>query len=214
MKLYFSPSSPYTRKVLVSAIELGIRDRIELLDCNVHMINRDQNVVARNPLGQVPTLILADGTGVYDSRVICEYLHMQVSGSQLFPSENAPRLRALVEQALADGLLNAALLGRQEITLRPKEKYWDAWSGAQMAKINDALDRYNKDVAALGVRVDIGTIAAACAISYLDFRYPDFDWRTSRKPLASWYETLSKRPSFEATQLGKRANEAGIAKSG
>ena len=163
MKLYFSPSSPYTRKVLVSAIELGIRDRIELLDCNVHMINRDQSVVAKNPLGQVPTLILDDGTGVYDSRVICEYLHMQVPGSKLFPSDPAPRLQALIDQALADGLLAAALLGRQEITLRPKEKYWDAWSGAQMAKINDALNRYDRDVGRWGNRIDIGTISAGCA---------------------------------------------------
>ena len=201
MKLYFSPASPYVRKVLVSAIELDLESHIERLACAVGVINRDPTVVAHNPLGQVPTLIIADGTELHDSRVICEYLDMQAGGGRLFPKESAPRFRALVEQSIADGLLDAAVLGRQEVTQRPKEKSWDGWRNAQLAKITSVLDRMETSARTFDDRFDIGPITTACALSYLDFRYVEFDWRSGRSALTEWYGSLAARPSMVRTAL-------------
>lgn len=200
MKLYFSPASPFVRKVLATAIELGLDGRIERLDCSVHVIRRDAAVVANNPLGQVPTLIADDGTSFYDSRVICEYLDALDGGAKIFPPVGPARWRAVIDQALADGLLDAALLGRQELTLRPPEKSWEPWREAQMKKITDSLDRMQAGAATLAGRVDIGTITYACALGYLDFRYPDFDWRSGRAALADWFAAFRQRPSIAGTE--------------
>ena len=116
MKVYYSPASPFVRKVLVSAHELGLADRIELLSCAAHPINRDQEIVAHNPLGQVPTFFTDDGSVIYDSRVICEYLDSFSPGRLLGSGES--RWRALTEQSLADGLLDAALLARYETAVQ------------------------------------------------------------------------------------------------
>ena len=204
MKMYFSPSSPFVRKVLVSAIELDLEHRIERLACAVGVIDRDATVIAHNPLGQVPTLITDEGVALHDSRVICEYLDAIAGGGRLFPAPIAPRFRALVLQSIADGLLNAAVLGRQEMTLRPKEKFWEPWRNAQLAKIESVLDRMDVSSRELHDRFDIGPIATACALSYLDFRYPDYDWRTGRNALADWYTTVSSRPSMARTALKER----------
>lgn len=201
MKLYVTTTSPFVRKVLVSAYELGIEGRIERQERPIHVIRRVAEVVEQNPLGQVPTLIADDGMAIFDSRVICEYLHGLVPGSGLFPAEPKLRLQSLVEQALADGLLNAALLGRQELSVRPQEKSWTGWYDAMMAKIVSALDRFEDFAPGFGERIDIGTISAACAASYLDFRYADFDWRAGRPRLAKWYEAISRRRSFLETTL-------------
>ncbi len=198
MKLFYSPASPFVRKVLAAAIELGLDGRIERLPSAVGPINRDQAVVAKNPLGQVPTVLLDDGTPLYDSRVVCEYLDVEAGGGRLFPAAGPARWRALTEQSVADGLLDAAVLGRYEL-LRPAEIQWPTWRQAQMAKITGALDQMQAWAPELGDRVDIGTITMACALGYLDFRYADLDWRSSRPALAAWYAAFAKRPSMAAT---------------
>ena len=204
MKLYFSPASPYVRKVLASAIELDLEHRIERVPCSVHVIRRDVNVVVHNPLGQVPTLIADDGTVLYDSRVVCEYLDTLAGGHRLFPLPMDRRYRALTEQAASDGLLDAAVLARQELTLRPADKVWEPWREAQIAKIVSALDRMQQWSPTFGDRVDIGTLTTACAIGYLEFRYADFDWRSGRGTLADWFESFARRPSIARTVPGER----------
>ena len=204
MKLYFSPASPYVRKVLASAIELDLEHRIERVPCSVHVIRRDVNVVVHNPLGQVPTLIADDGTVLYDSRVVCEYLDTLAGGHRLFPLPMDRRYRALTEQAASDGLLDAAVLARQELTLRPADKVWEPWREAQIAKIVSALDRMQQWSPTFGDRVDIGTLTTACAIGYLEFRYADFDWRSGRGMLADWFESFARRPSIARTVPGER----------
>ena len=204
MKLYFSPASPYVRKVLASAIELDLEHRIERVPCSVHVIRRDVNVVVHNPLGQVPTLIADDGTVLYDSRVVCEYLDTLAGGHRLFPLPMDRRYRALTEQAASDGLLDAAVLARQELTLRPADKQWEPWREAQIAKIVSALDRMQQWSPTFGDRVDIGTLTTACAIGYLEFRYADFDWRSGRGTLADWFESFARRPSIARTVPGER----------
>jgi len=204
VKLYFSPASPYVRKVLASAIELDLEHRIERVPCSVHVIRRDVNVVVHNPLGQVPTLIADDGTVLYDSRVVCEYLDTLAGGHRLFPLPMDRRYRALTEQAASDGLLDAAVLARQELTLRPADKVWEPWREAQIAKIMSALDRMQQWSPTFGDRVDIGTLTTACAIGYLEFRYADFDWRSGRGTLADWFESFARRPSIARTVPGER----------
>jgi glutathione S-transferase len=199
MKIYFSPASPFVRKVLVCAHELGLADRIEKLDCAAHPIDRDQTIVAHNPLGQVPTFFADDGRVLYDSRVICEYLDALGHG-RLFGSGEA-RWRALTEQSLADGLLDAALLTRYETVWRPENVRWDAWANSQFDKVHSALKRLETWAPEFDDRIDIGSITFGCALGYLDFRFPDFDWRRSHPLTANWFSTFAERPSMVATTL-------------
>lgn len=198
MKMFFSSASPFVRKCLVSAHELGLADRIEKLPAAAHPVNRDQSIVASNPLGQVPTFFAEDGQVLFDSRVICEYLNA-LGGGNLFPAEGASRWQVLTEQSLADGILDAALLARYEMAARPETLRWDDWFDGQMAKVENAMTVLEKAAPALGNRVDIGTISFACALGYLDFRFASYDWRSEYPAAAAWFKSFSERPSMQAT---------------
>ena len=198
MKLHFSGASPFVRKVMICAIELGLDGRIDKLAAAAHPVNRDGSIIANNPLGQVPTLVTDDGNILYDSRVICEYLD-SLAGGSLFPKAGPARLLALVEQSLADGLLDAAILVRYERVARPETLKWEAWENGQLDKIRCALDKMQSSAPGFASRLDIGTITTACALGYLDFRYPELAWRQGRDALATWFEAISKRPSLQAT---------------
>lgn len=200
MKLFYSPTSPYVRKVLVVAHELGLAGRIENVTAAANPINRDKSILAHNPLGQVPTLITDDGQMLADSRVICEYLDDVAGGGRLFP-RNSARWQVIVDQAMADGILGAALLARYETFMRPADKQWSEWLGGQMDKINTTLATFERAVPSLADRVDIGTISYACALSYLDLRFPSFDWRAASPKAAGWYKSFEARPSMVATRL-------------
>ncbi len=199
MKLYHSTTSPYVRKVMVAAIELGLSDGIEQVPAKVSPVVRTAPVIADNPLGKVPTLIADDGMILFDSRVIAEHLDALAGGGKLFPKTGPARWQALTEQALADGLLDAALLERYETGLRPPELMWAQWRDGQHDKVEKALDRMEQAAAGFAQRVDIGTIATACALAYLDFRFPDLGWRAARPQLAAWFATFAERPSMTAT---------------
>ncbi len=198
MKLYFSPASPFARKVMAVAHEVGLADRIEIETTGAHPVNRSDLIRAENPLGQIPTLVTDDGTALYDSRVICEYLDA-TGGGHLFGT-GPSRWRALTDQALADGLMGAAILCRYEATVRPEPQRWTDWTAGQMGKITDALDRFERMLPEAGARVDIGTIAIACALGYLDFRFADLDWRQGRPDTAAWFERVDARPAMVATR--------------
>ena len=199
MKLFYSATSPFVRKCLVAAHELGLRDQIELLPANAHPINRDRTIVAQNPLGQVPTLIADDGKVLYDSRVIFEYLNA-LAGGELVPDEGEERWKVLTEQALADGILDAAILARYETALRPENLRWKEWTAGQVDKITCGLDELEKRAADFGDRVDLGTIAFACALGYLDFRFQHLDWRKGRPNAAAWFEWFGGRESMATTR--------------
>ncbi|MFM2121390.1 MAG: hypothetical protein RL722_2858, partial [Pseudomonadota bacterium] len=119
MKLYFSPTSPYVRKCLVVARELGVDGQIQLIGSNAHPVKRDQSIVAANPLGKVPVLVTDEGRALYDSRVICEYLDARYGAGRILPASGEARWNVLTLQALADGMLDAALLVRYEQIARP-----------------------------------------------------------------------------------------------
>ena len=198
MKLYFSPTSPYVRKCLVVAHELGLVGRIELLAGNAHPVNRDPTIVAANPLGKVPTLICDDGRVLYDSRVICEYLD-DLGGGALFPRSGAARWQALTLQALADGMLDAALLARYEDVARPEALRWAEWRAAQLDKVATSMAALDAAPASLEARVDIGTLALACALSYLDLRFAELSWREHYPAVAGWHAQFSQRASMQAS---------------
>lgn len=197
MKLYFSASSPFVRKVRVVATELGLIDRIENLPSAAHPVNRDRNLITANPLGQVPAFVIDGGETIYDSRVICEYLN-SLAGGSLFPA-GAQRWRSLTEQALGDGLMTAGVLTRYEGGVRPEALRWADWSAGQTDKMVTALDAIEAKAAGFGDRVDIGTITLGCAIGYVDFRFDSLGWRKTRPAAAAWYEHFSARPSMKST---------------
>lgn len=199
MKLYFSPTSPFVRKVRATAHELGLGDRIELIGITLSPVSPHEGLRSSNPLGKMPALILEDGTALYDSPVICEYLDALAGGNRIFPAAGAARWTALRRQALADGIMDAAVLTRYEEAVRPKELRWQDWADGQFLKIRTALDVLESEN--LADACDIGTISIACALSYLDLRFASEGWRTSRPRLAAWAAVMAKRPSLAATAL-------------
>jgi glutathione S-transferase len=197
MKLHYSATSPFVRKVMVVAHEVGLVDRIQLLPASVAPTVISPEVAADNPLVKVPTLVTDDGQKLFDSRVVVEYLDTLHGGRRLFPADGAARWTALRRQAIADGLLDAALLIRYEHTLRPEPQRWKAWAEGQFRKLRQALGALAEE--RLGTDLTIGEITAGCALGYLDFRFPDEDWRTAHPALGAWYAGIAERPSFAAT---------------
>ena len=200
MKIFYSAASPYVRKCLVAAHELGLRERIELLPANAHPVNRDRTIVAHNPLGKVPTLIADDGAVLYDSRVICEYLNTLADDGDLLPSREDARWRVLVDQSLADGICDAAVLARYESALRPEALRWGDWLEGQLDKIACGLAVLETKAVDFGDRVDVGTIAFGCALGYLDYRFASLDWRDRHPNAAAWFEWFGGRDSMVATR--------------
>lgn len=206
MKLYQSSTSPFVRKVTLTAAELGLLGQIEMLDVSDAYkkggpLAREENIIKVNPLGQVPTMLTEDGTVLADSRVICEYLNHRAKG-EIFPNDPAKRWNALMEQTVGDGLLDAALLARYEGLLRPEDKRWDAWTNGQMTKLRASLAIIEQKAASLGDRVDIGTITFASALAYLDLRFGDLNWRKDHPNASAWFARIEERPAFAANRLG------------
>jgi glutathione S-transferase len=199
MKLYYSATSPYVRKCLVSAHELGLRERIELLPATPHPVNRDRALVACNPLGKVPTLLTDEGEVLYDSRVICEYLNALGDG-YLLPIEPAARWAIYRDEALADGILDAAVLVRYETFARPESLRWKDWIDGQMDKVTCGLAEIEQRAASFDQRVNFGTIAIGCALGYLDFRFATLAWKNSHPKTATWFERFAARESMLATR--------------
>ncbi len=196
MKIYFSPFSPFVRKCLIAAQELGLGAQITLLPANVHPVQRDQSVIALNPLGKVPTLLTDNGQVLYDSRVICEYLN-DLAGGSLIPTCGSARWAALTLQSLGDGMLDGAVLARYEEAARPEALRWAAWRVGQLDKVETSLAFLDAQPQLLdGEAFDIGQIAIACALWYLDLRFTDFGWRERFSAMARWYADACQRPSL------------------
>jgi glutathione S-transferase len=198
MKLRYSQSSPYARKVLVVAHERGLAECIDLMPASTSPVELNQDVARENPLAKIPSLTLDDGHALYDSRVIAEYLD-SVGGAMLFPPVGPMRWTALRQQALADGLLDAAILIRYERVLRPAEKQWPEWIEGQFVKLRAALDTFEHETKNLDSALTIGPIAVACALGYIDFRFANENWRRTRPQLAAFYDKFSQRPSMVAS---------------
>lgn len=195
LQLRYSPASPYARKVRIAADILGLSERIAVLPADT--ANPADSIRGQNPLGKIPTLILESGSALYDSRVIAEYLDHLAGGGIVFPSAPERRFAALRLQALGDGISDAALLLRYEAVSRPETQRSSAWIDLQQGKVDRSLAALEADVPA--GPIDIGHIAIACALGYLDLRF-DRAWRSAHPKLVAWLENFSGRtPAFAAT---------------
>jgi glutathione S-transferase len=203
MKLHWSPKSPYVRKVMVCAHELGIVDRLELVRSVAAMLKPNPAIMVDNPLSKIPTLVRGDGPPLFDSAVICEYLDAQAGGA-LFPAGGEARWNALRRHALGDGLLDALILWRNE---RERAQPLPVLIDAFALKTRAVLALLEGEAAASGApgatTPDIGDIAIGCALGYLDYRFGTLAWRTDAPRLAAWFDALGARPSFRATEAAE-----------
>lgn len=197
MRLRSFPTSPYVRKVSVTAIELGLAGRIDGILTDTR--DPSSGLSDDNPLGKIPALVVQEGEVLYDSPVICEYLDSLHDGPKLFPPAGPERWRALRQQALGDGILDAAVLRLIETQRRPAELRWPDWTARQRGKIDRALDRFESEVEFLDGALTIGQISVGCALGFLDFRFAEDAWRKTRPGLAEWYGEFARRPSMVET---------------
>lgn len=194
MKLYWSSRSPFARKVMIAAHELGLADRITTERVVVGADKPNAEVMRFNPLGKIPALVLDNGTVIHDSAVIVDYLD-STGGHKLIPATGPERWSALTLQALADGMMEAVLRWMEERNRPEAERRLGHLNGMR-AKIDAALAQLE---AAPPSGVTVGTIALGSALAHLDFRFPEAPWRPDRPALTAWFEAFAARPSMRAT---------------
>jgi glutathione S-transferase len=194
MKLAYSPNSPYVRKCVVLAIQRGIDRQVELWTVGT----TDPALLKVNPLSKVPTLVLDDGTALYDSPVICEYLDSVGDGPKMFPPVGPARWKALRQEALGDGILDATQPRRREIAL-PQDEGRQTYIALQQGKVKAALAMLEAEADGMGMLTNIGEITIACALGYMDFRYANEPWRPGHPKLEAWYAKVSAMPAMART---------------
>ena len=187
MKLTKSGASPYVRKATACAIARGILGRIEAWEIG----STSPELTPHNPLNKVPTLLTDDSGPLYDSPVICEYLDSVGDAPKLFPPAGPARWKALRQQALADGILDASQPRRREIGL-PQDEGRAAYVALQRGKVEKAIATLEAEADSLGNLTTIGEITIGCALGYLDFRFANEPWRPAAPKLAAWFERVSK----------------------
>ncbi|EIM25830.1 glutathione S-transferase family protein [Microvirga lotononidis] len=193
-----SPASPFGRKVKLSASILGLTDRIQIVDADT--LNPEDSIRQQNPLGKIPALILENGDVLYDSRVIVDYLDHLAGSGGVIPNGPA-RFSALRDQALADGIMDAALLQVYEGRFRPEDRHEPKWVSHQADKVRRGLDHAEAHLAEPGQPLHIGQIALACALGYLDLRF-GARWRESYPRLVAWLADFEARvPAYAKTRV-------------
>ncbi|MBX9702147.1 MAG: glutathione S-transferase family protein [Acetobacteraceae bacterium] len=199
LRLTWSSRSPYVRKVMVAAHELGLAGQIETVPVLASMAGVQAAAMASNPLGKIPTLTLPDGEAVHDSLAICECLDAMAGGGRLFPSAGRARRDALRWHALADGLLDILLLWRSLREL-PEDRQPPGWLEGFRAKVPAVLDRLEAEhPACRAAPFGIGQLTIGVALAYADFRFPDLGWRAGRPGLEAGQAEFEARPSARAT---------------
>ena len=198
MILRSSPASPFVRKVRIAAAILGLEGDIKIESADT--MDASDNVRRQNPLGKIPVLILDDGTALYDSRVILEYLDHRAGGGRIIPREPAARLKALCQQALCDGILDAGVLRVYEGRFRPPEHHVAKWVEHQTQKMTRALSSLEAEPPGLDSPPHVGQITAACVLGYLDFRF-EGTWRRDHPRLVAWHDRFAAAvPAFAETR--------------
>jgi glutathione S-transferase len=192
-----SAASPFGRKIRIAAAMLELEDRLEVSDADTG--NPEDSLRTQNPLGKIPALVLENGETIFDSAVIVEYLDWLAGGGKIIPSEPKARFRSLTHEALADGVNDAAVLLRYETLWREPEMRSEKWMAYQRDKIARALRAF--EASPPEEICDVGTIALACALGYLDLRF-EGAWRAEHPRLVAWLDVFSDAtPSFEATRV-------------
>ncbi|MBT4587663.1 MAG: glutathione S-transferase [Rhodospirillaceae bacterium] len=204
MKLYARPASPFVRKVRVMAREIGIDNQIDeiMLKSPDEMMSE---MPKHNPLGKIPALILDDGTTLYDSRVICEYLDTRHDGPKFFPADSAKRWQTLLLQALADGIGEAVIIASMNKFMRPDEFIYEPAVDFQLEKVERSLADIENGIEILHGALTIGPLSVACAIGYTNFRFPDLGWQERNPKLSAWFESCCERPAMQATHFDMSA---------
>ena len=198
MRLLSSPASPFGRKVKITSAMKCLDDQISVEKTDSNNAN-NPDLQRDNPLNKIPVLVLADGARIFDSPVICEYLDSLKSELRLFPASGSARFKTLTLGALADGIIDAALLLVYEKRFRPEDKWVEAWTDRQQVKINSALGSLEKSPPAWSGSPDYGHVTLACALGYLDFRHKG-KWRAAHPKLVAWLDAFASAvPAFKAT---------------
>ncbi len=198
LTLRSSPASPFVRKIRIAAAVLGLEREIaiELADT----MSASDTVRQQNPLGKIPALVLEDGSVLFDSRVILDYLDHRAGGGKIVPKDANARFAALRLQALADGLMDASILLIYEGRWRPAEKHEPKWIDHQAGKVTRALAALEAAPPGLDTPPNMGQIALACALGYRDFRF-EGTWRKDHPRLVAWLDQFAARvPAFAATK--------------
>ncbi len=197
MKLFYSPASPFVRKVMITAAIKGLDRTIETVASDATKGDAALNAV--NPMGRLPALVV-DGQPIHDSRVICEYLDSVGTGPVLIPRAGMERWRTLTAAALADGILEAALIAVYERRYRPENMVVQSWLDRQWGKINATLAELEKHPPTWSTHPDYAHVTLACALGYLDFRHGG-TWRATHPKLVDWLKQFAAVvPAFEATR--------------
>lgn len=196
MELKYSPLSPYARKVTVVMHELGIADRIRLTKVDTR--NEPDRIAPFNPLGKIPTLVTDAGAVLYDSPVICEFLDAEFGRHRLLPPSGTRRWEIMTRMALADGMIDAAIIVRHE-RARVEAKRSDEWIAWQMRKVEAGMAYCEAGAATFGADLDLGQIALACALGYMPLRLDELAGLARWPALRAWYEALSTRDAFRLT---------------
>jgi len=199
MKIIGSVTSPYVRKVRIVLAEKKIEADFVL----ENVWAAETTIGQTNPLGKIPCLVMDDGSAVFDSRVIAEYVDTLSPVGKLIPADGRERAAVKTWEALADGVLDAGILARLEATWRPAEQQSPAWIARQMSKIDAALKSMSIGLGESNYchnnQFSLADVAAGCALGYLDFRFPSVDWRTPYPNLDQLHQLLMQRQSFQDT---------------
>ena len=199
MKLHWSARSPYARKVMVFAHETGLAGRITCVPTTVAMTQPNTGLLRIHPLGKIPALVLDDGTALYDSAVICEYLDSLHDRPKLFPPSGPARWTALRLHALGNNLLDNLVPWRNE-TLRPASRQSPETLAAWALKTRHAVTVLDHEADALAAApLHIGHVAIGCALGYLDFRFAHLNWRAGHVRIHRWYDAFAQRPAMQQT---------------
>ncbi len=198
MILHWSPRSPYVRKVMIAIFEMGLQDQVRTVRTVVGGVTPHLDLMKINPIGKIPTLELPDGTAIYNSPVIIEYLDTLHDGVKLYPAAWPERLTALRRHALGQGMLDNALPLLAE-GFRPPARQSSPHKDLWRAKLIACVEALEQEVEALTTsRFDIGHLTIGVALAYLDFRFKELSWRNGHPRLARWHETFNARPSVQA----------------
>ncbi len=199
MILRTSPASPFGRKIKIAASVLGLYDKLKSENADTN--DAADTLRQQNPVGKIPILILEDGTTLYDSRVILEYLDHLAGGGKIIPAAGKARFDVLTLASLCDGIMDASLLQIYEIRFRAEDRRDAKWMDYQGEKITRALDVLEKKLPAIDATPNVGTITLACALGYRDLRFQG-TWRKSYPKLVAWLDDFAARvPSFAKTKM-------------
>ncbi|MFM8747457.1 MAG: glutathione S-transferase family protein [Aestuariivirga sp.] len=204
MKIYGDLISPFVRMTVVTAHEAGLEGRVQHIVEPVKPTEVNAKLSALSPLAKIPVLETADGKGIYDSRVIMEYLCHVAGNTTLITAATAGRFEVLTLQALGQGVADSAVAYRYEIGVRPKGLQWEDWMSRTVTRLHASLDELENNWMPQLEAVTVGAIAVAVTLGYIDFRLNDLGWRNGHPKLAAWHQAFSARPSMVKTSIAHR----------